>query len=133
MEEKNTSLGVKVIQHVFNSERYVGVAGVVESRKHHRGVLIILEYFVKGSTPFLQFLKSKEEEKYQMTKAKREGEKRQRQTGRTGDTDLMSRFNVFTVPLSNNAWINCHQICFSANISSVLLTNGWYVAPAKRK
>lgn len=36
---------------------------------------------------------------------------------------------VFTVPLSNNARIYCHQICFSADVSRVLLINGWYVAP----
>lgn len=23
---------------------------------------------------------------------------------------------ILTVPLSNNAWVYCHQICFSANI-----------------
>lgn len=35
VEEEHASLGVEVIQHVLNSERYIGVAGVVEGRKHH--------------------------------------------------------------------------------------------------
>lgn len=35
VEEKHASLGVEIIQHVLDPERYVGVAGVVESGKHH--------------------------------------------------------------------------------------------------
>lgn len=77
VEEEHASLGVKVVQHVLDSEGYVGVAGVVERWKHHGGVFVILENFVKWPPPFLQLLKS----------------------------------------LCNYAWIYCHQICFSANIS----------------
>lgn len=34
VEEKHASLGVEVIQHILDSERYIGVAGVVEGRKN---------------------------------------------------------------------------------------------------
>lgn len=35
VEEEHASLGVEVVQHVLDSERYIGVSGVVEGRKHH--------------------------------------------------------------------------------------------------
>lgn len=73
MEEVHAPLGVEVVQHVLDPERYVGVAGVVEGGKHHGRVLVILEHFVKGSPPFLQLLKSAEEAKREMEEAEREG------------------------------------------------------------
>lgn len=36
VEEEDAPLGVKVVQHVLDPEGDVGVAGVVECRKHHR-------------------------------------------------------------------------------------------------
>lgn len=60
VEEEHAPLGVKVIQHVLDPEGYVGVAGVVERRKYHRGVFVVLEHLVKGPAPFLQLLKPAE-------------------------------------------------------------------------
>ncbi|KAG7241183.1 hypothetical protein INR49_025926 [Caranx melampygus] len=65
VEEEHASLGVKVVQHVLDSEGYIGVAGVVERWKHHGGVFVILENFVKWPPPFLQLLKSAQEERLQ--------------------------------------------------------------------
>lgn len=53
VEEEDAPLGIEVIQHVLDSERHVGVAGVVEGRQHHGGVLVILQDFIKRSPPFL--------------------------------------------------------------------------------
>lgn len=57
VEEEHASLGVKIVQHVLDSERNISVAGVVEGGQHHGGVLVILKDFVKWSAPFLQLLK----------------------------------------------------------------------------
>lgn len=105
VEEEHASLGVKVVQHVLDSEGYVGVAGVVERWKHHRGVFVILENFIKWPPPFLQLLKSAQEERRETVKT----QKSRRLKTQTGWR--------FTVPLCNYARIYCHQICFSANIS----------------
>lgn len=67
VEEEHASLGVEVVQHVLDSERYVGVAGVVEGGQDHRGVLVILEDVVERSPPFLQLLKSAEKVKREKT------------------------------------------------------------------
>lgn len=40
---------------------------------------------------------------------------------------------IFTLPLSDNARIYRHQIRFSANVSCILIVNGGYVAPARKK
>lgn len=56
MEEEHAPLRVKVVQHVLDPERHIGVAGVVERREHHRRVLVVLEHFVKRAPPLLQFL-----------------------------------------------------------------------------
>lgn len=58
VEEEHASLGVKVIQHVLDSERHVSVTSVVEGRQHHGGVLVILQDVIKRPAPLLQLLKS---------------------------------------------------------------------------
>lgn len=63
VEEEHAPLRVKVIQHVLDPERYICVAGVVESGENHRGVLVVLENFIKRSPPFLQLLKSAKPER----------------------------------------------------------------------
>lgn len=60
VEEEHAPLGLKVVQHVLDPEGNVGVAGVVERRKHHRRVLVVLEHLVKGAAPFLQLLEPAE-------------------------------------------------------------------------
>lgn len=60
VEEEHAPVGVKVVQHVLDPEGYVSVAAVVERRKHHRRVFVVLEHLVKGAAPFLQLLKPAE-------------------------------------------------------------------------
>lgn len=63
VEEENAPLRVKVVQHVLDPERHVGVAGVVECWEHHRSVLIVLEHLVKRATPLLQLLEPEQGQK----------------------------------------------------------------------
>lgn len=56
VEEEHAPLRVKVVQHVLDPERHVGVAGVVERWEHHRRVLVVLEHLVKRAPPLLQLL-----------------------------------------------------------------------------
>lgn len=56
VEEEYAPLRVKVVQHVLDPERHVGVAGVVEGREHHRRVLVVLEDLIEWSPPLFQLL-----------------------------------------------------------------------------
>lgn len=106
VKEEDAPLRVKVVQHVLDSEGHVGVPRVVEGRKHHGGVLVILEHFVERASPFLQLLKSAEEERLFKINTKGRGREREREFSL-----------ILTAPLGDNAGINCNQVCFCAHVS----------------
>lgn len=57
MKVVNSLLRFKIIQDIFDPDRDICVAGVVESRQQHRGVFVDLEHVVKRLPPFLQLMK----------------------------------------------------------------------------
>lgn len=55
----NSLLGLKIIQDVFNPNRDVRVASVVEGWQQNGSVLVDLEHVVEGFSPFFQLVESK--------------------------------------------------------------------------
>lgn len=60
MKVINSLLRFKIIQNIFDPDRDVRVASVVESWQQHGSVLVDLEHIVERFPPLLQLMKSRE-------------------------------------------------------------------------